>query len=160
GLAVTIDGLKIMHGRAVGPGGGIQNTGSTLTLANDEFSDNVALGSNAGEMPDGGAVANFHVGSLGSLTVTDSTFVRNRADARVKNGHYAQGGAIFANFGWPSATVLRCTFLGNQALGSDGGVLATGHFSVGAAAGGALRTEGASTLTVIDSTFVGNQALG
>src|SRR5438067_8949964 len=50
GLTVTIAGLTITHGRAVGAtggsggGGGILNVGSTVTLANDVFSHNVDLG--------------------------------------------------------------------------------------------------------------------
>src|SRR5919201_499193 len=46
GLNVTIAGLTITHGRSVGEafpgGGGIQNVGSTLTLANDVLSYNSA----------------------------------------------------------------------------------------------------------------------
>src|SRR5262249_6619882 len=50
GFTVTIAGLTITHGRAVGAsdsgggGGGILNAGSTVNLANDVFSYNVDLG--------------------------------------------------------------------------------------------------------------------
>jgi hypothetical protein len=164
GLTETINGLTITHGRAVGGngnpggtggGGAILNVGSTLALANDVFSANVSLGNEDG--PKGGAIATFH---SGFLTVTDSTFIGNRADGRVKKGHFAEGGAIFSSRDGPSATIVRCTFLGNQAIGGDGGVLSPGSFSVGAASGGALHSEGSSTLTVVDSTFLGNQAIG
>src|SRR5579871_630997 len=79
GLTVTINGLTITHGRAVGgngavhgvgSGAGILNAGSILALANDVFSSNVSLGS-SGNNPEGGAISNYHAGSL---TVTDSTF--------------------------------------------------------------------------------------
>jgi len=43
GLTVAIDGLTITDGRAVGDGGGILNTGSTLTL------DRVVLSNNRGD---------------------------------------------------------------------------------------------------------------
>jgi hypothetical protein len=163
GLNVTINGLTITHGRAVGGngnpggtggGGAILNVGSALSLANDVFSANVSLGNSDG--PKGGAIANF---GSGSLTVTDSSFLDNRADGRVKKGNFAEGGAIFSSRDGPSATITRCTFLGNQAIGGDGGVLPTGGFSVGDASGGALHVEGASSFTVTDSTFIGNQAI-
>ena len=164
GLAVTIAGLTITHGRAVGGngnpggaggGGAILNVGSTVSLANDVFSANVSLGNSDG--PKGGAIANF---GTGSLTVTDSTFINNLADGRIKKGQFAEGGAIFSTRDGPSITAIRCTFIGNEAIGGDGGVLATGQFAIGAASGGALHIEGASTLTVKDSVFLGNEAIG
>jgi hypothetical protein len=164
GLAVTIAGLTITHGRAVGGngnpggaggGGAILNVGSTVSLANDVFSANVSLGNSNG--PKGGAIANF---GTGSLTVTDSTFINNLADGRIKKGQFAEGGAIFSTRDGPSITAIRCTFTGNEAIGGDGGVLAAGQFAIGAASGGALHIEGASTLTVNDSVFVGNEAIG
>jgi hypothetical protein len=165
GLTEIINGLTLTHGRAVGGngnpggsggGGAILNVGSVVTLANDVFSSNVSLGNSAG--PKGGAIANF---GSGSLTVTDSTFIGNLADGRVKKGQFAEGGAIFSSSGGPSITAIRCTFTGNQAIGGDGGTLPTGSFALGAASGGALHVEGpASTLTVIDSSFSGNEAIG
>jgi hypothetical protein len=161
GFPVTIDGLTITHGLAVGgEGGAILNLSTSLSLANDVFSANVALGFTAGTR--GGAIANL-ASSSGSLTVTDSTFIANRADGRVKKANFAEGGAIFGANNGQSMTILRCTFRNNQAIGGDGGDLAPSGcsgFALGAASGGALHSEGASKLTVIDSTFVGNQAIG
>src|SRR5262245_13832958 len=97
GLTVTIAGLTITHGRAVGGqvsdggGGGILNSGSTLNLANDRFSFNVALG--CSYQAAGGAIGNFH--GDGILTVTDCTFSNNVVDGRKKNTNFAEGGAIF-----------------------------------------------------------------
>src|SRR6516164_6204033 len=57
GLAVTIAGVTISHGRAIGGngnpggaggGGAILNVGSTVSLANDVFSANVSLGNSDG----------------------------------------------------------------------------------------------------------------
>ena len=164
GLNVTIAGLTLTHGRAVGGnsnpagggggGGAILNAGSTLTLANDVFSENVSLGNSAG--PKGGAIANF---GSGFLTVTDSAFVNNRADGRVKKGMFAEGGAIFSTRDGPSARITRCTFTGNQAIGGDGGVLTSGFVVIGSSGGGALHVEGASTFTVTDSTFTNNRVI-
>src|SRR5262249_18422861 len=80
GLDVTIAGLTITHGQAGGSllgGGGILNTGGRLSLANDVLSNNVAVGGGFGGKAGGGAVSNFN---YGTLTVTGSTFVGNRAD--------------------------------------------------------------------------------
>jgi hypothetical protein len=163
GLKVTINGLTLTRGRAVGGdvggaggGGAILNTGSVVSLANDVFSDNVSLGS-SGNQPDGGAIADY---KTGSLRVTDSAFINNRADGSVKGSEWAEGGAIFSTRDGPSVTVTRCTFTGNQAIGGNGGVLNTSGFGLGDASGGAIHVEGpSSTLTVIDSTFTGNEAV-
>jgi hypothetical protein len=164
GLTVTVNGLTLTHGRAGSStygGGAIFSIGSVLSLANDVFSSNVAV--TATGLPSGGAIATY---GSGLLTVTDSTFVGNRADARAKGGIFATGGAIYggpatgSHPNGPSMTIIRCTFLNNQALGADGGVLGFSAFHIGAAVGGALVVKETSTLTVLDSTFVGNQAIG
>jgi hypothetical protein len=159
GLSVTINGLTLTHGRAGGGnfGGAIVSVGSTLALANDAFSSNVAVSSgNSG--PDGGAIATR---GSGSLTVTDSTFSDNRADGRGSNSSFAEGGAIFSSSNGPNLTVIRCTFTHNQVLGNDNGTLSPGSFALGNASGGALHIEGpSSTLIVTDSTFTDNLAIG
>src|SRR5262249_32791051 len=87
GLTVRIAGLTITHGRTLGGafsnagGGGIRNVNSNLTLANDVFSDNVDLGGENNAK--GGAVGN--AGAAAVLTVTDSTFINNRADGTLKS---------------------------------------------------------------------------
>jgi hypothetical protein len=162
GLAVTIAGLTITHGRSRGGqttagGGGILNAGSTLNLANDTFSYDVDLGSS--ENAQGGAIGNFH--KDGILTVADCTFIGNRADGTVNKGVFAEGGAIYNSKEGSSATVIRCTFVDNQVQAGDGTVATnTGNVESGEANGGALHNEGPSTLTVVDSTFIGNQAIG
>src|SRR6266851_4772426 len=89
-FAPALTGLTITHGRARGGqttagGGGILNAGSTLNLANDLFSYNVDFGSSSGAQ--GGAIGNFH--KDGILTVTDSTFIGNRADGTGSQGSFA-----------------------------------------------------------------------
>jgi hypothetical protein len=165
GLSVAIDGLTLTHGQAVGGngfsggaggGGAILNVGSAVSLSNDVFSDNVSLGS-SGNGVKGGAIANF---KSGSLTVTDSAFLNNRADGIGKGSGWAEGGAIYSDRDGPSVTVTGCTFTGNQAIGGNGGVLPFGGFGLGDASGGAIHVEGtSSTLTVIGSAFTGNQAM-
>ena len=84
GLTVRIAGLTITHGRAAhdtGVGGGIQNLGSTVTVANAVFSSNIAVGGTSDAW--GGAISNIPGDAV--LTVTDSTFVGNQADGRVRN---------------------------------------------------------------------------
>jgi hypothetical protein len=166
GLNVTIDGLTLTQGRAVGGqgqglldgsggGGAILNGDSVVSLANDVFSHNVSLGS--AQDAKGGAIVNF---KNGSLTVSDSTFLDNRADGSVKGSLWTGGGAIFSTKDAPGVTVIGCTFTGNQAIGGNGGVLNNdGQFHLGSADGGAIQLEGSSILTVIDSTFTGNEAI-
>jgi hypothetical protein len=165
GLTVTIDGVTLAQGRAVGGlgnpngsggGGALLNAGSVVKLGNDLFWENVSLGSTGDGGPKGGAIACF---GSGALTVTNSNFLDNRADGSVKNSQWAEGGAIFSNRDGPSVTVSGCAFTGNQAIGGNGGVLPPGSFGVGDASGGAIHVEGnSSTLTVVDCTFTDNRA--
>src|SRR5262249_28512111 len=105
----------------------------------------------------GGAISNVNGATL---TVIYSMFVENRADGRVKNTSFAEGGAIFNSHGSSGganhATIIGCTFLGNQAIAGQG---SAGSSFLGIANGGALHNEGDSTLTVENSTFIGNQAI-
>src|SRR5262245_11155961 len=160
GLTVTIDGLTITHGRAgggnqgAGGGGAILNAGSVVSLANDAFTNNVAVGASGnGTRASGGAIANY---KTGALTVSDSQFLDNRADSSIKGSQWAEGGAIYSVGDGPNVTVTGCTFAGNQAIGGNGGVLPFGQFGLGDASGGAIHVEGtSSTLTVVDSAFTG-----
>src|SRR5437870_3858394 len=70
GVTVTIAGLTITDGMVVGndAGGGILNTGSTLTLANLVLSNNQVL-SDVGGNAQGGAIANV---AGATLTISNS----------------------------------------------------------------------------------------
>src|SRR5262245_49162422 len=145
GATVAIAGLTIADGRTVGPprdGGGILNTGSTLSLAHVVLSNNQAVGAPGGQGR-GGAIANV---SGATLTVTDCLFTQNQALGGA--GNQAFGGGIF-NLA-SRLTVSRSTFLANQAVGGSGG---------GPARGGAIDTTNGSTATITDSTFLGNEAI-
>src|SRR5262249_32372045 len=158
GLAVTIAGLTITPGRAGGSwtgGGGILNVGSRLTLANDVLSDNVAVGGGFSGKAQGGAVTNLNGGAL---TVTGSTFVGNRADARVQKSLFGAVGAMSQEDA--SAAVIGCTCINNKAFGGSGGVVTNDQTTVGNADGGGIFNVGAGgVLTVLNSTFTGNQAI-
>jgi hypothetical protein len=135
-------------------GGGILNTGSSLTLNGDVFSDNEALNAFA----QGGAVANHNHGTLNAI---DTMFIRNQAIANTPGG-LGSGGAIVncsqENKTGGIATITGCTFTSNRAVGGDGGVV-SGLFEIGAAYGGGIHNQTGSTLTVADCLFTGNQAI-
>jgi hypothetical protein len=152
GLTVTIAGLTLTHGRAVGStgGAGILSAG-TLTVRDDVLSDNRAedLGGALCALP----------GSV--LTTIGSTFFRNLV-VGPEGAFLTEGSAISGpsdNSITTPITVIACTFIGNQAIGGNGGVLHASDPSIelGNANGGAIHAH--TTLTVLDSIFIGNQAI-
>jgi hypothetical protein len=156
GLNVTITGLTITQGRAVGSngGGGILNDGGALTLVNTIFANNRQFGSNADSASmGGGAIYNR---SGGVLTICASSFIGNESIGR--GGSFGEGGAIWNQ---AVATITGSTFNGNRAVGGDGGHVRGGANIIGCANGGAIfnQTE-AAHLTVVDTTFSGNEAIG
>jgi hypothetical protein len=160
GVAVSIDGLTVSHGRAVGQGGGILNAGA-LTLSHAILSDNLVVGvpgASLGDVVDafGGGIFNS-----GVLTVGHSSFVGNQAigaDGTASSiGSSALGGAIFSRgtvSAPATATVSHSTFLDNEAIGGAAGIGASR-----AGVGGAI-TNTSGTFTVSDSVFHDNQAVG
>src|SRR5262245_63879156 len=153
GLTVTVAGLTIAHGRAAGNwgGGGILNVGSALSLVNDIFSNNRAIGSNADATSMGGGAVTNRNG--GVLSVTACGFAGNQAVGR--EGGLGEGGAIW---NLATATITGSTFTGNRAVGGNGGRVTGGSTLIGEANGGAVFNQGA-TLTVTDSVFAGNEAV-
>jgi hypothetical protein len=148
GLTVTIAGLTLTHGRAGNSlgsdsaGGGILNVNSTLTLANDVLSYNEAIGTTTA----GGAVANRNGGIL---NVTGTTFLKNQVIASL----YGEGGAIANTLDGSALVANNCTFLGNEAIGTNGG--STG--------GGAIEDDGdvkGASATFNGCIFTGNMAIG
>lgn len=117
-VEVLIDDLKIAEGLAtaasgIALGGGILNTGASLTLDNVIVAGNQAKGlgeANAG----GGGIANVEGGAL---AITDSRFLNNvvLADALAGSLSYSYGGAIY-NDGGSTLTVDDCSFTANQAM--------------------------------------------
>src|SRR5262245_36476622 len=153
GLTVRIAGLTITHGRAGGSGGGgILNGRSSLSLANDVLSYNVAS-NNGNSDAAGGAIRNVNGGTL---IVTNSQFTNNQAIGG-DNGGNGFGGGI-ENQSGSTATLSGCTFAGNKAVGGDGGTVTNGSSFIGLGNGGGIHNFG--SLTVVNSTFTANQAIG
>jgi hypothetical protein len=135
-----------------GSGGAIEaDTQGTLTITSSLFQDNVARGGGG----DGGAINQ----PSGTLTVSDSQFTGNTADAT---------GAI-AFFG-TTATVTGSTFNGNQAgdtgavslIDSQSATLTNDTFTGNSTPGdgGALNVQISGTATLLNDTITGNTAGG
>ncbi|HUN58678.1 MAG TPA: right-handed parallel beta-helix repeat-containing protein [Candidatus Binataceae bacterium] len=147
GATLNLGYLTIENGNVSdGVGGGVLNSGGTLTVTNSTFSDNSA--------GDGGG----GIYSAGKLSVTNSTFNSN-------NGSDSSGGGIY-NYG--TATVAKSTFDNNSA-DYGGGIENVGTASVNNSTfvgntateeyGGGIDNEG-SALTVTNSTFYNNSGIG
>jgi predicted outer membrane repeat protein len=154
---VTLSGLTITQGDGLGgtlsgPGGGILNNGSTLTVTGCTLSDN-----SVGNM--GGGIYNLS----GTLTVSGCTLSGNTA---------IYGGGISNAVGNPggpaSTTISNSTLSGNVASSGGGGIdnhntgtvtvnscTLSGNTSQGV--GGGIANWG--TLSVTGSTLSGNSAL-
>jgi PKD repeat protein len=160
---VTLNGLTIVDGEADLSGGGIDATGSHLTLAGCILRGNFTSAS-SGDALGGG----LHLDG-GMLTVRDSTFVANAArspdqpaggaiavtgdaGADVESsrfaGNDAWNGSALALYGTGTQTVHACSFYRN---GMDDSGRAAGGY------GGALSVAWGS-LTVEDSLFDSNNA--
>jgi hypothetical protein len=150
GIADGVNGADFMGGG----GGAILNQGGNLTLANDMFTSNQAF-------PHGGAIANY---PSSTFSVTDSTFIGNRTVGH-PGSDWVEGGAI-----WDSGpndpnlavtgTVIGCTFIGNQAIGGNGGTCDNDHNLIGSALGGAITNDEGRLMVVSGCTFAYNQAIG
>ncbi len=120
---VSISNVEIEHGRAVGKGGGLLNSGGTVTLTSVQFFDNVAVGQSGANGANGveGGIAGTDGGAGGAGTV-------------------GEGGAIFNAAG--SLTLTNCFFNTNEAIGGNGGNGGNGGF--GGTAGGVSGRNGNS----------------
>ena len=168
----TIDGCTFVGNRADGTGSsspyGSSATGGAVflanpagtTLTNSTFRDNLATAGFAS----GGAidVFTFNNFSTAPLNFSGLSFVHNRAVSVASNltAGSAEGGALeIANVAG-AISIADTTFLGNQAIGGDGGT------KVGEPGqGGAIGASGGfgvvpNSLTLTNVAFVGNQALG
>src|SRR5205823_4097731 len=159
GVTARIAGLTVTHGRVVGNNGGgaVLNSGGSLALADDVFSDNVAVGNfsfgNIDTLPVGGAVRNRN---NATLTVTNCAFVGNKALGEEGGGN-AWGGGL-SNDSGSAATVTGCAFTANVAAGGDGGRSTSGQLIVGHGEGGGIANFAACT--VRNCTFTANLAAG
>jgi len=137
---------------AQGHGGGVANVSGTLNVTASVFSANqVVGGSNANGL--GGAIEN-----RGQMLILNSSFIANEARGGVAGTGFA--GAIDNIAALPSA-IRGCIFIGNRAIGGDGGVVigAQQFEFIGGGSGGAVRNN-SSVLTVENSVFADNRAIG
>lgn len=153
GAHVTLDGLTITNGSDGSSGGGIYNSGGTLTLTGCTLSGNTAS--------DVGGSGGGIFSTLGVLSLTNTVLSGNSA-------HNA-GGGIYLDGG--TATITGSTFSNNVIvdLGNGGGIASGGGAAVTVTAttfsgntatanGGALVSGGGSSLTLSNSTISGNSA--
>ena len=122
----------------------------SATIKNSTVSGNLAQGgdSSGDGLAGGGGIFASANTTLTGTTVTDN--VAQGGDNAPDSGAYGGGFWIY-----PSTTSISgSSFLGNRALGGNGG---TGSF-VGIAEGGAINSYG--VVTISSSTFASNQAQG
>ena len=153
---LTISGLTLTGGYA-NLGGAVYNAG-TLTLDNDDFVSNAAVGTaDAAGLGAGGAVYNA---TGGTLTITNSTFDRNSATGAsyattgvigTARGGAICGGTVASSSGVLTLTLVDDTFSGNTATGGNG---LAGSYWGAPGYGGAVNTFGPTT--IVNSTFAGN----
>ncbi len=166
-----ISGLTLANGRA-DRGGAILDDGAALTLSDDRFTHDQAVGG-PGDDAFGGAVAVL-AGSTSKQTIRilRCQFDRDTAVGGAgragstgdgRNGGAGEGGAVYVDAGGSakfSVVVTDSRFSNDSAAGGDGVNAGSG----GAALGGAfLYTSAAAdgvTVSVVDSVFDANTAQG
>jgi len=145
GGSLTLDGLIVTNGWAMGSGGAITNSG-TLTLLNGSVTASHADGT-----PGGGGIFN-----LGALTITNTTFLNNSA---------FEGGAIYNEYS-AQMTISGSTFQTNLAgirggaISNESSLLSTITDSIltnnTGSYGGAIMNGG--SLSISDSLLANNTA--
>jgi uncharacterized delta-60 repeat protein len=139
GKTVTIAGLTITHGLAIGSrdadviGGGILNAYSALTVSNCTISGNSAF--------HGGGIFNAGLGGSASLQIVNSILSSNSAVGGFGGGIYNDG----ALGGSATVRIANSTLSGNSAY--QGGGIDNGGIN-----------GGSVTLTIANSTVSGNVA--
>jgi predicted outer membrane repeat protein len=158
GLTVTITGLTIANGRAsegggftnTGGGGGILNSGLSLTVSECSFINNVAAET-------GGAISNDHDPSL----IGAPTFIATKCS--FSDNSAPGGGAIYSG---ATAIIAECSFTGNSSQDVGGAIVIFGPLHIEssffadntATFGGAVYNVSAPTFSVANSTFSKNIA--
>lgn len=144
---MALSGLTITGGSADVGGGILNETGSTLNIAQCTLTGNEALGGASGDAH-GGAILNE---SGANLSIIQSVLAGNQTDGV----NTSFGGAIY-NQG--SASIGSSSFTANQALGSQ-----TSFNSLplgGGSSGGAIMNDDGAIMSISQSSFAGNEALG
>ena len=144
GAGPTSDGVYTF---ALGGGIEVINANTTATISNTVIAANESVGGPGGGVADGGGI---DVRAQLGTTITNCLITDNRAVGGAGGGHANGGGLLDAG---SNVSVSGCEFVGNQAIGPDGGF-------DGQAIGGAVANFFVgSMLSISDSTFVGNRAL-
>lgn len=131
--SLTLTGLTITNGGAVGQGGGIWATvGTSLSLSSVTVTANVTNGMGGGIEADG------------DFSLSDSTVSDNSAGA--SGGNTAYGGGVYLSGSGTTADIAGSTISGNVAVSGTG-----------PAAGGGINSTAQLALT--DSVVTGNSAL-
>jgi hypothetical protein len=164
GSSVTLTGLTVEYGYAAGSGGGILDLAQNLTLNNDQFLNNQAIGNSTSAV--GGGALDV-VG--GDVVITSSYFAGNHVQglAGVGNasGGEADGGAINSSGG--NLTIEQSDFVSNIAQGAAGapGGRSTAGGAGGAGVGGALYygtspVGGVGSVVINGTRFQSNSVFG
>jgi hypothetical protein len=161
-VTVTLAGLTIAHGKAIGVsgstdpqgGGGILNeAGATLYLTRSSLVNNQATAASAMDDVFGGGLLNE-----GSAVVASSTFIGNQALGGGGGSFFggSVGGAI-DNFGGATLTVSDSTFVANQVNGAAGP-----NFGIGGAIenNAGFDNTNPSMANISNSIFINNLATG
>jgi len=172
-LPFSMDGLNLSNASSPTDGAALWLDAVSATISNATFSGNQATGRKVGGALAMVAEQNFGSSPIGSLAITDSSFINN-SDACSDCGSDG-GGAIMISYnrGAPAVTVQRSSFVGNSSSG-PGGAIDSGYggdlvvlnstFVNNVSTGGNKNLGGAifstGNLHVGYSTFSGNQAIG
>ncbi len=160
GTPSSIDGLTITGGIGSGSGtlgggdggGGIDNSGDTLTVSNCVITGNSSTGV-------GGGISSGAMGDVGSLYVTNSTISGNTASS--------SGGGVYAAYG-TGITIAGSVISGNTSGSYGGGIDSPSHTNVSestisnnsAVYGGGIYGGNIGSQIVTHSTISGNVATG
>jgi hypothetical protein len=141
-----------LSGNAANNGGGIYNaTTGTVNVSNSTLSDNSANGPS--QLPSGGGIYN----PSGTITVTDSTLINNRALRISGSQSFGSGGGIYNDVNG-KLNVVGSTFSSNSA-----GVAPNINIASGGG-GGIANFPGSfgnsTTMNITNSTFSGNASPG
>lgn len=127
---VHFEGCTFKSNTSTDEGGAIHSSGNNdIEITGCLFEDNIAK-------DEGGAIYATHYNDQGTLSVVDSTFLRNKT-------RESSGGSLYVS---GTLSVNNCRFDGNEA--------STGE---NYADGGAIRSYGKSY--IVNSTFVNNKAM-
>jgi len=184
---VNISNLTVSSGAASTGGGLFMQAGSSVTLTQCIFSNNLATNGSGGAISGVGSanpgaltidectfVSNTATQSGGAidlsgvnLTILSSTFVDNLADGLGDSGGGNGGGAIFLGAGL--ATILDCTFANNGAPFGSGGAISnssgasytiescTFAYNTSGASGGAIFS-GPVTMSLVNTLVADNNS--